>query len=169
MPATVETALLIFFLRTIDITLATMRMLIVVRGMKLLAWVIGFFQALVFVLAIREILTDTNNVLNILGFAAGFATGNVVGMFIEDRLAIGHTHLRIISPRHGQEIAERVREQGYAVTEMSGRGKDGMVTVLSASVLRKHRRQIESFISEIDPDAFITAENVTPVRRGFWG
>jgi len=159
---------LIFLLRVSDMTLDTLRVLVVMRGRKAIAWILGFFQAAIFVLAISSVLKDLNNIVNVFGYAAGFATGNVIGMLIEERLAIGHTHMRIVSSRRGSAIADRLREEGYAVTEVSGRGKDGMVTVLNCSVLRKNVDRVRKIINAVDPEAFITAEDVRPVRRGFW-
>jgi uncharacterized protein YebE (UPF0316 family) len=159
---------LIFALRVSDMTLDTLRVLTVMRGRKGIAWILGFFQSSIFVLAITSVLQNLDNPLNILGYAAGFATGNVVGMFIEEKLAIGHIQLSIISPRRGAAIAERLREAGYAITEIPARGKDGMVTLLSCSVLRKSADQVRGIVNEIDDSAFITAEDVRPIRRGFW-
>lgn len=159
---------LIFALRVLDMTLDTLRVLVVMRGRKGIAWVLGFMQALIFVLAISSVLKGLDNPLNILGYAAGFATGNVVGILIEGRLAIGHVHLSIVSPRWGSAITERLRSEGYAVTEVPARGRDGTVSLLSCSVLRKHVNQIHKVVNEIDSEAFITAEDVRPVRRGFW-
>ncbi len=159
---------LIFLLRVSDMTLDTLRVLVVMRGKKAIAWMLGFFQAAIFVLAISSVLKDLNNIVNVFGYAAGFATGNVVGMLIEERLAIGHTHLRIVSSRWGSAIADQLREEGYAVTEVAGRGKDGMVTILNCSVLRKNGDRVRKIINSVDADAFITAEDVRPVRRGFW-
>jgi uncharacterized protein YebE (UPF0316 family) len=138
------------------------------RGRKSIAWVLGFFQALIFVLAISSVLSNLDNPLNVVGYAAGFATGNVVGMWIEEKLAIGHIHLNIVSSRLGSAIAEQLRAAGYAVTEIPARGKDGMVALLNISVLRKNVAQVHKLVNEVDPDAFITAEDVRPVRRGFW-
>jgi uncharacterized protein YebE (UPF0316 family) len=159
---------LIFMLRVGDMSLDTMRMLMVMRGRKAIAWVLGFFQAAIFVLAISSVLSDLTNPLNMIGYAAGFASGNVIGMLIEERLAIGHSHLRIVSSRRGPAIADRLRAEGYAITEIPARGKDGMVTVLNCSVLRKKVDRVQSLINEVDAEAFITAEDVRPVRRGFW-
>ncbi len=113
-------------------------------------------------------LSDLDNLLNVVGYAAGFATGNVVGMLIEERLAIGHTHINIVSSRRGSAIAEHLRADGYAVTEIPARGKDGMVSLLNLSVLRKNGEKVRKLVNQIDPDAFITAEDVRPIRRGFW-
>jgi uncharacterized protein YebE (UPF0316 family) len=162
------TVLLIFVLRVLDIAAATLRMLMVVRGRKLNAWVLGFIQAMLFVLAIQAVLSDLGSWINIVAYAMGFATGTVVGMWIEERIAIGFKHLRIISSRRGPELAEFLRQQGYAVTEVSGRGKDGTVSLLNCTVQRKDMPQIEMLVKQKDEQAFITADDVIPVSRGFW-
>jgi uncharacterized protein YebE (UPF0316 family) len=159
---------LIFLLRVGDMSLDTLRVLFVMRGRKSIAWVLGFFQALIFVLAISSVLSNLGNLLNVIGYAAGFATGNVLGMLIEERLAIGYIHLRMVSPHRGSAIAEQLRDEGYAVTEVPARGKDGMVAVLSCSVLRKNVDRVRAIVNSVDADAFITAEEVRSVRRGFW-
>ena len=161
-------ASLIFLLRVSDMTLDTLRVLFVMRGRKGIAWIFGFFQATIFVLAISSVLSHLDNPLNIIGYAAGFGTGVVIGMVIEERLAIGHTSVNIVSSRLGNAVAEHLREQGYAVTEIHARGKDGMVSLLNVSVLRKNTVKVRKLVNEIDPDAFITAEEVRPIRRGFW-
>jgi uncharacterized protein YebE (UPF0316 family) len=159
---------LIFFLRVGDMSLDTLRVLFVMRGKKQIAWILGFCQSAIFILAIGKVLTQISNPLNIIGYAAGFATGNVVGMIIEERIAIGHILVNIISPRRGSAIVSHLRQNGYAVTELSGRGKDGMVSMINCSVLRKKVDAVHSLVNEIDPEAFITAEDVRPIRRGFW-
>jgi uncharacterized protein YebE (UPF0316 family) len=158
----------IFALRVSDVSLGTLRMLFILRGKKALAWALGFSQSLIFVIAISSVLKDLGNPLNIIGYAAGFATGGVVGMWIEERLAIGYTHLQIVSSRRGNIVAEKLRDAGFAVTEIPARGKDGMVSMLSVSLRRKRVPLAESLIREADEDAFITSEEVRPVRRGFW-
>ena len=159
---------MIFALRVVDMSLDTIRVLFVVRGKKAIVWVLGFFQSLVFVVAISSVLTQLDNILNVIGYATGFATGNLVGMLIEQRLAIGHIMVTIISSNRGAFIAEQLRAGGYAVTEISGRGRDGTVFELHASVLRRDVPNVETIVLEADPQAFITAEDVRPVRRGFW-
>lgn len=161
-------ALLIFTLRIIDVSMATLRLLMVMRGRKGLAWIFGFFQAFVFIIAISAVLTNIGNWQNLIAYAAGFATGSVVGMLVEERLAIGFTHLRIISSRRGNKVAEHLRAAGFAVTEIPARGKDGTVTLLNCSVRRKRVSLIRRLVEEIDADAMVTAENIRAIRKGFW-
>jgi len=161
-------ALWIFSLRVSDMTLDTLRLLFVVRGRKGIAWILGFFQSAIFVVAITSVLSDLDNPLNFAGYAAGFATGNVIGMWIEERLAVGHIRLNIISPMRGSVVAEALRVASFGVTEIPARGRDGVVSLLSVSVLRKDVTRAEHVVREADPDAFMTAEDVRPMRRGFW-
>lgn len=161
-------AALIFFLRICDMSADTIRVLFVVRGRKLLAWVLGFTQSVIFVIAISSVLANLDNWINILAYAAGFATGNVVGMIIEEKLAIGHVQISIVSSMRGAALAEALRKGGYAVTEIPARGKDGTVALLNVSVMRRDFDNIETIVLETDPQAFITTEDVRPIRRGFW-
>jgi uncharacterized protein YebE (UPF0316 family) len=167
-PAAWLGALAIFGLRVVDMSFDTLRMLFVVRGRKWIAWVLGFLQSVVFVIAITSVLSNLDNPLNVIGYAAGFATGNVVGMLIEERLAIGHIHLQIVSPRRGAALSQALREAGFGVTEIPARGRDGMVSMLSVSVLRKDVARVEALVHANDAEAFMTSEDVRPLRRGFW-
>ncbi len=160
--------LTIFCLRVTDMSLDTMRVLFVIRGRRTPAWFLGFFQSLLWVVAITSVLSNLNQLWNIAAYAAGFATGNVVGMTIEGRLAIGHGHLRIISSRRGSAIIDALRTAGYAVTEIAGRGRDGTVSVIDCSVRRKDILPAQKIIYQIDPDAFVTVEEIRPLHRGFW-
>lgn len=160
--------LLIFGLRIVDISFYTLRIIMIARGRKALAFTFALFQSMIFITAIRAVLSNLDKPLMVLGYSAGFATGLVVGMWLETRLAIGYTHLRIISCGRGQEITERLRREGYAVTEVACRGRDGMVDLLNCNVLRKDTAQVTSLVANIDESCFITAENVVSVRRGFW-
>ncbi|MCS7011033.1 MAG: DUF2179 domain-containing protein [Anaerolineales bacterium] len=167
-PAAWLGALGIFALRVSDMTFDTLRLLFVVRGKKLIAWVLGFCQSVIFVIAITSVLQNLDNPLNVIGYAAGFATGNVVGMIIEERLAIGYVKLSIVSSGRGPMLAETLRCAGFAVTEIPARGRDGVVSMLSVSVRRKDVEQVEEIVRQQDGNAFMIAEDVRPVRRGFW-
>lgn len=161
-------ALFVFFMRVLDMSCDTLRVLFVVRGKKKLSWILGFAQSAIFVVAISQVLTHLDNPLTVIGYAAGFATGNVLGMYIEERLAIGHTSIRVVSSHRGTQVVEKLREAGFGVTEIPARGKDGMVTVLNLSIQRKDVDRVDTIVLETDPDAFITTEDMRPLRRGFW-
>lgn len=161
-------ALLIFILRMIGVAFATLRVLMVVRKRKVLAWIFGFIQPLTYIIALGWFLSDLGNWTKILGYAMGFATGLVIGMLIEKWMAFGYTNIRIVSPNRGIEIASGLRDAGYAVTEVSAQGRDGSVAILHCSILRRYESKIISMITSLDPEAYVTAENVYLVQHGFW-
>ena len=159
--------LVIFFLRTFDLTMSTLRVLTVIRGMASTAWIIGFIQALSFILGIAGVLTNLRNPLNILAYAAGFATGNVIGILIESKVAPGHSLMRIVSPERGSLIAETLHDQGRGATEVSAQGQKGMVSLIYCFVPRREVKETKNQILRLDPDVFITAENVRELRGGW--
>ena len=162
-------ALLIFILRIVDVSLYMMRFMMVMRGRKVYAWIFAFCQSIIYISVIGSVIKNISEPLIIIGYAGGLATGIVVGMWIENRLAIGYTHLRIVSSGLGADLAAQLRDDGYATTEIAGRGQSGMVSILSLNVYRRKARKVIGKVTEIDPDAFVTAENVRSVEGGFWG
>ena len=158
----------IFFLRLFDTSLGTLRLVMVVRGRKGLAGALGFLQALVFVTALTGVLQNLDNIFNILGYAGGFAAGIMLGMAIEERLAIGFGHVRIISAGQGAAVAAALRAGGYGATELIGRGREGSVSVINSTVRRRDVMQVQELATTADPDCFVTVDEVRPLRRGFW-
>jgi len=158
----------IFVLRVLNIAIDTLRFMLTMRGKRGISWILGFIESVLFVVVIGSVINDLNNILNIIGYSAGFATGTVVGMAIEKRLAIGYVHLNIISRQKGANLADTLRNANYAVTEIPAIGKDGAVSLLDCSIRRKDMKDIEQLILEADPDAFITVEDITPIKHGYW-
>jgi uncharacterized protein YebE (UPF0316 family) len=165
-PAAWLAAFVIFAARLINTALDTVRFMFTLRGKSFISWVLGFVESVLFVVVIGSVLTSMDNPLNVIGYAAGFATGNVVGMWIEKRLAIGYTHFNIISQEHSTQIADALRAQGYGVTEIPARGREASFMMIDCSVRRKQADEVEALILEVDPGAYITIEEVTPRRSG---
>jgi uncharacterized protein YebE (UPF0316 family) len=168
MNESLQAALFIFTLRVADMSLDTLRMLFVMRGRKLLAGGIGALQAAVFILAVSTVLSGAMTVSKVIGYAAGFGTGIILGMIAEERLAIGFAMFRIYSPARGAAIAAALRAAGHAATEFTAQGKDGTVTVVNAAVSRRQIGQVRELIETADPQAFITVDEVRPLQRGYF-
>ena len=158
----------IFLARTVNIALDTLRFMFSLRDKRWVSWILGFIQSVIFVVVIGSVLTNLENPLNIIGYSAGFATGNVLGMMIEKRLAIGFTHFSIISRNRSTEIADVLRNEGYGVTEIPARGKESSFMMLDCRVRRKQADEVEALVLGVDPEAFITAEEITPRQSGIW-
>ncbi|MEL7626911.1 MAG: DUF5698 domain-containing protein [Anaerolineaceae bacterium] len=163
------TTLLIFFVRVLSISMDTLRFMFTMRGKRTIAWFLGFFESVLFVLTVGVVLNDMTNFLYIIAYAAGYATGNVIGMYIERKLAVGYSHISVISKTRGSEVSHALRENDFAVTEIPAQGMEGPVCISDLSVRRKDIADVEKIVKETDPEAFITIEEVTPLRAGYWG
>ncbi|HJR64550.1 MAG TPA: DUF5698 domain-containing protein [Gemmatimonadaceae bacterium] len=157
---------LIFGLRIVDVSLDTLRVLLAVRGRGGVAGILGFFQALIWIVAVGNAIAHLDSWLHILGYAAGFGTGTLVGISIEHALAYGLSTVRIVSQHGGVEIAQALRDRGYGVTEMTGFGRDGKVEIVNSVVQRQHLEEIMTIVDQWDPDAFVTAEEPKILRGG---
>lgn len=157
----------ILVLETGNITLDTLRTLFVARGRRSPAWLTGFGQSLLFVLAIAAVLQNLDQVSYLLAYAGGFATGNVLGIMVENRMAPGHSLLRIVSPGHGAALVGALRSAGWGVTELAGRGQSGAVSVLLCYVARREVGRVREAIHGIDPRAFVTSEEVRQIAGGW--
>jgi uncharacterized protein YebE (UPF0316 family) len=159
--------LVIFCLRIVDVSLATTRMLLTVRGQRLAVPLIGFVEVLVWLLAAGNAIRFLNSPLHVAGYAAGFAAGNVVGLWLEEKLAMGLATVRIISPHGGVELADALREQGFGVTEFAGQGREGPVEVVYTVARRSQIRSILATVTAWDPEAFVTVEEPRAIHRGW--
>ena len=168
-PETLMVALGIFLARLINQTLDTVRFMMTLRGKKLVAWVMGFLETAIFIVTLSAVFSDLTNILYIVAYSGGFATGNTIGMLVEERLAVGFMNLRIISSKRGAAIAEKLRKEGYGVTEIPARGKEGTVTLLDVSVRRRQVKQVHDIAQKEDKSAFISSEELRPLWRGYWG
>ncbi|HEX6966359.1 MAG TPA: DUF2179 domain-containing protein [Gemmatimonadaceae bacterium] len=157
---------LIFGLRICDVSLDTMRVLSAVRGSRFIAASLGFFQALIWIVAVGNAIKHLNSWYHILGYAAGFATGTLVGITIERALAYGFSTVRIVSQHGGVEIAEALRERGYGATEVPGFGRDGGVEIVHSVVQRQHLGEVMRIVDRWDPKAFVTVEEPRVLRGG---
>jgi uncharacterized protein YebE (UPF0316 family) len=160
--------LFVFVMRLTDMSLDTMRLLFMMRGRKLLSGFIGATQAAVFILAVSAVLTGPLNPFTVAGYALGFGSGVIVGMFAEERLAIGYAMLRIYSPASGRAIAEALRQAGHAATEIEARGKDGRMTVVNCVIARRDVNAVRALIDGVDASAFVTVDEARALQRGYF-
>jgi uncharacterized protein YebE (UPF0316 family) len=159
--------LVIFGLRIIDVSLSTTRMLLAVRGQRALVPVIGFFEVMIWLFAAGSAIQYLNSPLHVVGYAGGFAAGNAVGLWVEERLALGLATIRIISEHGGVEVADALREAGFGVTEFSGQGREGTVEVVFTAARRGQVKAIMALVDAWAPDSFVTVEEPRAIHRGW--
>lgn len=156
-------ALLIFCLRIVDVSMGTLRTISVVQGMMQLSVILGFFEVLVWVIGVSQVMggLDRSPMLAF-AYAGGFAAGNGVGIAVEKRLAIGSVVVRMISSQHGDHIADTLRLQGYRLTSFRGDGRNGPVTLIFITCRRREAPRIIKTARGQDSTLFYTVE---PLRE----
>jgi len=155
----------IFCLRICDVTLDTMRIIFMTKGFKRLAPVIGFFEVLIWIVAITRIMQNLNSWVCYVAYAGGFAAGNYVGMLLDEKLAIGHELIRVITRLDSGDLADALRNAGFGVTSVKASGMQGEVGILYVIVNRKNQKQAIGIIQQYNPNAFFTVENIHFVNR----
>ncbi|MCG6166777.1 DUF2179 domain-containing protein [Leptospira sp. FAT2] len=157
----------IFCARVTDVSIGTIRVILLTREKKAIAASLGFLEVLLWVIVITQVIKNLNNVLCYLAYAGGFATGTFIGMILEEKLAIGYSLLRIISPEHGEEIADKLSKAGYGVTTMNGQGSRGPVKIVFTVLKRKKIRQAMRIVQTVEPDVFYSIENARSTSSAF--
>jgi uncharacterized protein YebE (UPF0316 family) len=157
--------LFIFVARIIDVSLGTLRIIFTTKGMKKVAPLVGFFEVLVWLIAISRIMQDLSNWVCYIAYAAGFATGNFVGMFLEEKLAIGHEMIRVITRKDATSLITELREKGYGVTSVKAQGIEGEVAVIYIIARRSMISEVLDLINLYNPRALYTVEAIKYVNK----
>jgi uncharacterized protein YebE (UPF0316 family) len=160
--------ILIFLARVADVSVGTLRIAFIARGRRIIAPVLGFIEVLIWILAIGQVLNNVNNVITYIAYAGGFAAGNFVGMWLEDRLAVGYQVLRIITSRDAGNLISFLKEQGIGVTVVDATGQTGAVKIIFTILKRKDLAKVERAIKEFNPRAFYSIEDVRTAREGIF-
>lgn len=160
--------LLIFLARLTDVSLGTIRMIMIIRGKRILAACIGFAEASIYILAISKVLSAMNNPLNVLAYALGFATGNYVGIFLEEKMALGNIIVQVISEHEVTELVEKLRDNGFGVTMIEGYGIKGTRHLLNVTLQRKKLSKLYGIIDNHDKKAFVTVTDARAIRGGYF-
>ncbi len=158
--------LVIFCMRVTDVTLDTLRVLLMVRNAKWQVPLIGFVQVSIWVIAVTAVVQNLHSPLHLIGYSGGFATGNYVGMLVEERLALGMAAVNTLVRNGAGETATALREQGFAVTVMDGRGKDGPVEILYSVISRRKVASYISVVERVAPRSFLVVDEPRTVRGG---
>lgn len=155
----------IFFLRIADVSIGTLRIGFLVRGRPRIAGLLSFFESLVWLVAAAQVLTNLNSPVQFVAYAAGYATGTMLGVNIERWIAVGDVMMRIVAPVGSPSAAGALREAGFVVTEMNAEGRDGQVRVSFSVLPRRKVGVVLKVVEKANPQAFVSFEPTTPVRR----
>lgn len=161
--------LLIFFARIIDVSVGTIRIILISRGYRYIAPILGFVEVLIWLTAISTVLGNLNNIFSYIIYAGGFATGNYVGMLLEAKIAIGYQSVRIITSKRVSALPLVLQDDGIDVTTVEGQRRAEEVILLYTVVPRGDVERVIEIVNMFEPSAFITVEDVKSHLTGFLG
>jgi len=159
---------LIFFARVVDVSMGTIRVIFVSRGLKYLAPIVGFFEILIWLLAIGQIMKNLSNPMCYVAYAGGFAMGNFVGIHIAEKLSIGVVMIRVVTTKDAAPLVDFLKTENYGVTSIDGHGTSGQVKVVFTIVPRGEVRSVVELIKKFNPNAFYSIEEVGLVKKGIF-
>jgi len=157
--------LLIFLARVTDVSINTMRIIFMLNGRKYISTLMGFFESLIWILAISQIFQNLSSWPTYIAYAAGFASGIFVGMLIEEKLAIGRVVIRVITRVPANELIVHLTEKGYRYWVLDAQSDEGKVNVLFTVVKRETLKATIELIKQYNPQAFYTVEGVKRVSE----
>jgi uncharacterized protein YebE (UPF0316 family) len=160
--------LLIFLARICDVSIGTLRIIFVSKGKRNIAPILGFFEVLIWITAISKIMQNLDNYVNFVAYAAGFATGNYVGMIIEEKLAMGIQMIRVFAHERGSELVQTLNGNGYGATVVEAHGAREKVHLIYTIVQRNELEKVLNVIHNFNPKAFYTIEDVKTVNEGIF-
>jgi uncharacterized protein YebE (UPF0316 family) len=160
--------LLIFLARVFDVTLGTLRIIFTSRGLRNLAPVLGFIETFVWIIAVSSLVKHAQNVAAYVGYASGFAMGTFVGMFLENKLAMGTVTFRAIIRRDTKELIKALVEAGFGITSVDGEGSSGKVKIIYTTVKRQDLPVVVDIFHRLVPGAFLAVEEVRSTEQGIF-
>ncbi|MBL7934491.1 MAG: DUF2179 domain-containing protein [Bacteroidia bacterium] len=160
--------ILIFISRLGDVTMATLRHIFISKGFKKIVPILGFFEVLIWLVAMRQVFSHLDNVACFIAWAAGFSAGTYLGMYIEERLAIGTQIIRIISNEDITPLTEALKSRNQGITIVDGHGAVGPVKLIFTIVKRTNKTEIIELIDKHTPQAFYSIEDVKGSEHGIF-
>lgn len=158
--------LLIFAARIMDVTIGTIRIVMVAKGQKFWAPLMGFFEVFIWIITMSKVMQNLDNWMCYIGYAGGFATGNLVGLILEEKLAMGVVKIQIITRREATQLIAALKEAGYGITHHDAHGANSVVSIIHTIVKRTDLGKVEEIIRTYNPKAFYTIEEVKFVSQG---
>ena len=153
--------ILIFLAKIFEVSIGTLRIIFVAKNNKLLSGITGFFEALIWLIVIAKIFENISNIYSYIAYATGFAVGVVVGVFVEEKLAMGTILIRIITRKEANELIDYLKESNYRITYFRAKSnKNENTNIIYLIANRTDINFLIKKIKELNPNAFYTVEDI---------
>lgn len=150
----------IFVAEMVVVTISTMRIIFIGRGLKTMAAGLGFFEVTIWLFAIGQVMSNLDRPLCFAAFAGGFVAGNYLGMSLEQRLAIGSVLVRVITGRDARRLVDLLRDAGCGVTRIGAQGLQGPVEIVFTVIRRRRLAEVLALVRRFDADAFYSIDEL---------
>lgn len=160
--------IIIFFGRILDVTLGTLRIIFVSKGEKNKAPLVGFFEVFIWIVIISQIISRANDLVSYLAYAAGYATGNYIGILVEKKIAFGYQLYRVYTKKNARELMKLLNKDGFGSTLIKGEGAISEVDIIEIVVSRKGTDKVTMIIETFDPNAFYLIEDIRSKQKGIF-
>src|SRR5699024_9183474 len=160
--------LAIFIINVAYVTCPTMRTILTLKGYRYVAAIVSFLEVLVYVIGLGLVMSSLDQIQNIVAYAFGFSIGIIVGMKIEEKLALGYTVINVTSSAYELDLPKQLRDLGYGVTHYTAYGRDGNRLIMQILTPRRFEFKLIETIKQIDDKAFIVAYEPRTIHGGFW-
>ena len=157
---------MIFLSRMTDVTLGTLRHIFISKGLRKIVPFLGFFEVLIWLIVISQIMKNLNNFMCYFAWAGGFATGTFIGMKIDEKLALGMQVLRVITGEACDTLVSELQKMNLGVTVMDGHGSKGPVKIIFTVIKRKDLAPVIKVLQDFNPNLFYSLEDVKMARQG---
>jgi uncharacterized protein YebE (UPF0316 family) len=157
---------LIFLARILDVSIGTIRIILISKGLKKIAPILGFLESFIWIIAVSQIMLNLNNFYYYLAYSAGFATGTYFGIVLEEKLSLGYVIIRVITYKDATELVAHLREKNHPATVIDAEGQNGGVKVIFLVIKRSYTADLITSIKHFNPNAFYTIEDVKFVQGG---
>lgn len=160
--------LIILMINIVYVSFFTIRMILTLKGQRYLAAFISMFEVVIYVVGLGLVLDNLNEIQNLIAYAVGYGIGVIVGMKIEEKLALGYITVNVISTESEKDLPKLLRDKGYGVTNWMASGLEGNRLAMQILTPRKYELKLYQIIKELDPKAFIIAYEPKTIHGGFW-
>lgn len=159
---------IILAINIVYVSFFTIRMILTLKGQRYLAALISMVEVVIYVIGLGLVLDNLNEIQNLIAYAVGYGIGVIVGMKIEEKLALGYITVNVITKEYDKDLPKNLRAQGYGVTSWAANGLEGDRMALQILTPRKYELKLYQTIKELDPKAFIIAYEPKTIYGGFW-
>ena len=160
--------LLIIAINITYVSLTTVRLILMIKGLRGYASALSIFEVFVFIMGLSIILNNLDSIWNIAAYCLGYAAGVYIGSIIEEKLALGYITAEVIVDSVNITFPQELRNSGFGVTTWIGEGRDGQRLVMIVLAKRKRQKELLKLIDKLCPSAFVVFEEPKHFRGGFW-